>query len=87
MSTDFQSNFNPKQFFHLCIRIGAPKKLQIMLSCIQHVDSEGELKLSVTKTATELHCSREYVLRVLSQLINQGISTDLAPVTRSDRRG
>ena len=87
MSKDSQSKFNPKQFHHLCIRIGAPKKLQVMLSCLQHVDSEGELKLPVTKAATELHCFDEYVLRVLSELINQGISTDFAPVTHPDRRG
>ena len=58
-----------------------------MLSCLQHVDGQGELKLPVTKTAAELHCSREYVSRVLSELVNQGVLTDLAPVAHPGRGG
>ena len=37
--------------------------------------------------AAELHCSREYVSRVLSELVNQGVLTDLAPVARPGRGG
>ena len=58
-----------------------------MLSCLQHVDGQGELKLPVNKTAAELHCSREYVSRVLSELVNQGVLTDLTPVAHSGRGG
>ena len=58
-----------------------------MLSCLQHVDGHGELKLPITKTAAELHCSREYVSRVLSELVNQGVLTDLAPVAHPGRVG
>ena len=82
MGTEFQPTVNPEQLLHLSIRLGAPKKLQVMLSCLQHVDGQGELKLPVTKTAAELHCSREYVSRVLSELVNQGVLTDLAPVAQ-----
>ena len=58
-----------------------------MLSCLQHVDGQGDLKLPVTKTAAELHCSREYVSRVLSELVNQGVLTDLANVAHPGRGG
>ena len=68
MGTEFQPTVNPEQLLHLSIRLGAPKKLQVMLSCLQHVDGQGELKLPVNKTAAEQHCSREYVSRVLSEL-------------------
>ena len=78
---------NPEQLLHLSIRLKAPRKLQVMLSCLQHVDGQGELKLPVTKTAAELHCSREYVSRVLSELVNQGVLTDLAPVAHPGRGG
>ena len=78
---------NPEQLLHLSIRLRAPTKLQEMLSCLQHVDDQGELKLPVTKTAAELHCSREYVSRVLSELVNQGVLTDLAPVAHPGRGG
>ena len=87
MSAEFQPTVNPEQLLHLSIRLGAPKKLQVMLSCLQHVDGQGELKLPVTKTAAELDCSREYVSRVLSELVNQGILTDLAPVAHPGRGG
>ena len=87
MGTEFQPTVNPEQLLHLSIRLGAPKKLQVMLSCLQHVDGQGELKLHVTKTAAELHCSREYVSRVLSELVNQGVLTDLAPVAHPGRGG
>ena len=87
MGTEFQPTVNPKQLLDLSIRLGAPKKLQVMLPCLQHVDGQGELKLPVTKTAAELHCSREYVSRVLSELVNQGVLTDLAPVAHPGRGG
>ncbi len=87
MGTEFQLTVNPEQLLHLSVRLGAPKKLQVMLSCLQHVDGQGELKLPVTKTAAELHCSREYVSRVLSELVNQGVLTDLAPVDHPGRGG
>ena len=87
MGTEFQPTVNPEQLLHLSILLGAPKKLQVMLSCLQHVDGQGELKLPVTKTAAELHCSREYVSRVLSELVNQGVLTDLAPVAHPGRGG
>ena len=87
MSTEFQPMVNPEQLLYLSIRLGAPKKLQVMLSCLQHVDGQGELKLPVTKTAAELDCSREYVSRVLSELVNQGVLTDVAPVVHPGRRG
>ena len=87
MVTEFQPTVNPEQLLHLSIRLGAPKKLQVMFSCLQHVDGQGELKLPVTKTAAELHCSREYVSRVLSELVNQGVLTDLAPVAHPGRGG
>ena len=73
MSAEFQPTVNPEQLIHLSIRLGAPKKLQVMLSCLQHVDFKGELKLPVTKTAAELDCSREYVSRILSELVKQGV--------------
>ena len=73
MGTEFQPMVNLERLLHLSIRLGAPKKMQVMLSCLQHVDGQGELKLPVTKTAAELHCSREYVSRVLSELVNQGV--------------
>ena len=87
MGTEFQPTVNPEQLLHLFIRLGAPKKLQVMLSCLQHVDGHGELKLPVTKTAVELHCSREYASRVLSELVHLGVLTDLAPVTHPGRGG
>ena len=87
MGRDLQPTVNPEQLLDLSIRLGAPKKLQVMLSCLQHVDGQGELKLPVTKTAAELHCSREYVSRVLSELVNQGVLTDLAPVAHPGRGG
>ena len=87
MGTEFQPTVNPEQLLHLSIRLGAPKKLQAMLSCLQHVDGQGELKVPVTKMAAELHCSREYVSRVLSELVNQGVLTDLAPVAHPGRGG
>ena len=87
MGRDFQPTVNPEPLLHLFIRLGAPKKLQVMLSCLQHVDGQGEFQLPVTKTAAELHCSREYVSRVLSKLVNQGVLTDLAPVAHPGRRG
>ena len=87
MGRDLQPTINPEPLLHLFIRLGAPKKLQVMLSCLQHVDGQGELKLPVTKTAAELHCSREYVSRVLSELVNQGVLTDLAPVAHPGRGG
>ena len=87
MGTEFQPTVNPEQLLHLSIRLGAPKKLQVTLSCLQHVDGQGELKLPVTKTAAELHCSRKYVSRVLSELVNQGVLTDLAPVAHPGRGG
>ena len=87
MGTEFQPTVNPEQLLHLSIRLGAPKKLQVMFSCLQHVDGQGELKLPVTKTAAELHCSREYVSRVLFELVNQGVLTDLAPVAHPGRGG
>ena len=87
MGTEFQPTVNPEQLLHLSIRLGAPKKLQVMLSCLQHVDGQGELKLPVTKTAAELHCSREYVSRVLSELVNQGVLTDLALVAHPSHGG
>ena len=87
MGTEFQPTVNPEPLLHLFIRLGASKKLQVMLSCLQHVDGQGELKLPVTKTAAELHCSREYVSRVLSELVNQGVLTDLAPVAHPGRVG
>ena len=87
MGTEFQPTVNPEQLLHLSIRLGAPKKLQVMLSCLQHVDGQGELKFPVTKTAAELHCSREYVSRVLSELVNQGVLTDLALVDHPGRVG
>ena len=87
MSTKFQPTVNPEQLLHLSIRLGAPKKLQVMLSCLQHVGFKGELKPPVTKTAAELDCSREYISRVLSELVKQGISTDLAPAVHPSRRG
>ena len=86
MSTEFQPTVNPEQLLHLSIRLGAPKKLQVMLSCLQHVDGQGELKLPVTKTAAELDCSREYVSRVLSELV-KGVLTDLTPVPYPGRGG
>lgn len=73
MSAEFQPTVNPEQLIHLSIRLGAPKKLQVMPSCLQHVDFKGELKLPVTKTAAELDCSREYVSRILSELVKQGV--------------
>ena len=87
MGTEFQPTVNPEQLLDLSIRLGAPKKLQVMLSCLKHADGQGELKLPVTKTAAELHCSREYVSRVLSELVNQGVLTDLAPVAHPGRGG
>ena len=87
MGTEFQPTVNPEQLLHLSIRLGAPKKLQVMLSCLQHVDCHGELKLPVTQTAAELHCSREFVSRILSELVNQGVLTDLAPVAHPGRGG
>ena len=87
MSAELQPTVNSEQLLHLSIRLGAPTKLQEMLSCLQHVDGQGELKLPVTKTAAELHCSREYVSRVLSELVNQGVLTDLTPVAHSGRGG
>ena len=87
MGTEFQPTVNPEQLLDLSIRLGAPKKLQVMLSCLQHVDGQGELKLPVTKTAAELHCSREYVSKVLSELVNQGVLTDLAPIAHPGRGG
>ena len=86
MSTEFQPTVNPEQLLYLSIRLGAPKKLQVMLSCLQHVDGQGELKLPVTKTAAELDCSREYVSRVLSELV-KGVLTDLTPVPYPGRGG
>ena len=59
MGTEFPPMVNPEQFLHLSIHLGAPKKLQVMLSCLQHADGHGELKIPVTKTAVALHCSRE----------------------------
>ena len=73
MGTEFQPTVNPEQLLHLSIRLGAPKKLQVMLSCLQHVDGHGEFKLPVSKTTAELHCSREYISRVLSELVNRGV--------------
>ena len=87
MGTEFQPTVNPERLLHLSIRLGAPKKLQVMLSCLQHIDCHGELKLPVNQTAAELHCSREYVSRVLSELVNQGVLTDLAPVAHPGRGG
>ena len=87
MGKEFRLTVNPEQLLNLFIRLGAPKKLQVMLYCLQHVDGQGELKLPVTKTAAELHCSREYVSRVLSELVNQGVLTDLAPVAHPGRGG
>ena len=87
MGTEFQPTVVPEQLLHLSIRLEAPKKLQVMLSCLQHVDGQGELKLPVTETAAELRCSREYVSRVLSELVNQGVLTDLAPVAHPGRGG
>ena len=73
MGTEFQPMVNLERLLHLSIRLGAPKKLQVMLSCLQHVDGHGELKLPITKTAAELHCSREYISRVFSELVNRGV--------------
>ena len=73
MGTEFQPTVNPEQLLHLSIRLGAPTKLQDMLSCLQHVDGHGEFKLPVSKTTAELHCSREYISRVLSELVNRGV--------------
>ena len=73
MSAEFQPTVNSEQLIDLSIRLGAPKKLQVMPSCLQHVDFKGELKLPVTKTAAELDCSREYVSRILSELVKQGV--------------
>ena len=73
MGTEFQPLVNPERLLHLSIRLGAPKKLQLMLSCLQHVDGHGEFKLPVSKTTAELHCSREYISRVLSELVNRGV--------------
>ena len=73
MGTEFQPMVNPERLLHLSIRLRAPTKLQVMLSCLQHVDGQGEFKLPVNKTAAELHCSREYVSRILSELVNQGV--------------
>ena len=87
MGTEFQPMVNPEQFLHLSIHLGAPKKLQLMLSCLQHVDGHGELKIPVTKTAVALHCSREYVSRVLSELVNQGVLTDPSAVAHPGRGG
>ena len=87
MSAEFQPTVNSEQLIDLSIRLGAPKKLQVMPSCLQHVDFKGELKLPVTKTAAELDCSREYVSRILSELVKQGVLTGLAPAVHSDRRG
>ena len=87
MGTEFQPMVNPERLLHLSIRLGAPKKLQVMLSCLQHVDVHGELKIPVTKTAVAMHCSREYVSRILSELVNQGVLTDLALVDHPGRGG
>ena len=73
MGTEFQPTVNPEQLLHLSIRLRAPTKLQEMLSCLQHVDGHGEFKLPVSKTKAELHCSREYISRVLSELVNRGV--------------
>ena len=87
VSAKFELTVNPEQLLHLSIRLGAPIKLQVMLSCLQHVDFKGELKLPVTKTAAELYCSREYVSRVISELVKQGVLIDLAPSVHRGRRG
>ena len=87
VSAKFELTVNPEQLLHLSIRLGAPIKLQVMLSCLQHVDFKGELKLPVTKTAAELDCSREYVSRVLSELVKQGVLTNLASAVHPGRRG
>ena len=87
MSTEFHPAVSPEQLLHLSIRLGAPKKLQVMLSCLRHADSQGELKLLVTKTSAALHCSREYFSRVLSKLVNQGVLTNLAPIAHPGREG
>ena len=73
MGTEFQQTVNPEQLLHLSIRLRAPTKLQEMLSCLQHVDGHGEFKLPVSKTTAELHFSREYISRVLSELVNRGV--------------
>ena len=59
MGKEFRLTVNPEQLLNLFIRLGAPKKLQVVLSCLQHVDGHSEFKLPVIKTAAELHCSRE----------------------------
>ena len=87
VSTEFHPAVNPEKLLHLSIRLGAPKKLRVMLSCLRHVDSQGELKPPVTKTSTVLHCSLEYVFRVLSKLVNQGLLTNLVPVAHPSRGG
>ena len=73
MGKEFQRTVNPEQLLNLFIRLGAPKKLQVVLSCLEHVDGNGEFKLPVSKTTAELHCSREYISRVLSELVNRGV--------------
>ncbi len=87
MGRDLQPTVNPEPLLHILIRLGASKKLQVMLSCLQHVDGQGELQLPVNKIAAELHCSREYVSRVLSELVNQGVLTDITPVAHPGRGG
>lgn len=78
---------HPDQLLRLSIQLGAPKKLQVLLSCLQHLDANGEFQLPVTQTARELECSREHVSRVLSELVSQGVLEDLSPQTPPGRRG
>ncbi len=87
MDSEFCSTINLKQLIHLSDRLGASKRLQILLCCLRYVESNGEFKLPVTKTSAELSCSREYVSRTLSELVNQGVLIDLSHVSHPGRKG
>ncbi len=78
---------NLAKLMSLSEQLGATKKLQVLLFCLQQLNEQGEVQIPVSQTAQQLGCAREHVSRVLTDLETKGVFQRVGTVGTPGRKG